>query len=117
LFIQTCFGILGGIGSHPDDIMHMKRTADRLFGDQYEWSVLGAGARQMSIVAMAASMGGNVRVGLEDSLWAGKGRLARTNAEQVTLARQVIEGMGLEVATPDEARAILDLKGGDRTNI
>lgn len=117
LFIQTCFGILGGIGSHPDDVMHMKRTADRLFGDQYEWSVLGAGARQMSIVAMAASMGGNVRVGLEDSLWAGKGRLARTNAEQVTLARQIVEGMGLEIATPDEAREILDLKGADRTNI
>ena len=117
LFIQTCFGILGGIGSHPDDVMHMKRTADRLFGDQYEWSVLGAGARQMSIVAMAASMGGNVRVGLEDSLWAGRGRLAESNAEQVTLARQIIEGMGLSVATPAEARAILDLKGADRTAI
>jgi uncharacterized protein (DUF849 family) len=117
LFIQTCFGILGGIGSHPDDVMHMKRTADRLFGNQYEWSVLGAGARQMSIVAMAASMGGNVRVGLEDSLWAGRGRLAESNAEQVTLARQIIEGMGLEVATPAEARAILDLKGADRTAI
>jgi uncharacterized protein (DUF849 family) len=97
--------------------MHMKRTADRLFGDQYEWSVLGAGARQMSIVAMAASMGGNVRVGLEDSLWAGRGKLAESNAQQVTLARQIIEGMGLEIATPDEARAILDLKGADRTNI
>ncbi|MDB5738551.1 MAG: hypothetical protein JWO65_2219, partial [Sphingomonas bacterium] len=117
LFIQTCFGILGGIGSHPDDVMHMKRTADRLFGDQYEWSVLGAGARQMSIVAMAASMGGNVRVGLEDSLWAGRGKLAETNAQQVRLARQIIEGLGLEVATPKEARAILDLKGGDRTAI
>lgn len=117
LFIQTCFGILGGIGSHPDDVMHMKRTADRLFGDQYEWSVLGAGARQMSIVAMAASMGGNVRVGLEDSLWAGRGRLAESNAEQVTLARQIIEGMGLSVATPAEARVILDLKGADRTAI
>ncbi|OAN56259.1 3-keto-5-aminohexanoate cleavage protein [Sphingobium sp. TCM1] len=116
LFIQTCFGILGGIGSHPDDVMHMKRTADRLFGDQYQWSVLGAGARQMSIVAMAASMGGNVRVGLEDSLWAGRGKLATTNAQQVTLARTIIEGMGLEVATPDEARAMLDLKGGDRVN-
>ncbi|MDB5685984.1 MAG: hypothetical protein JWR77_573, partial [Rhizorhabdus sp.] len=89
----------------------------RLFGDQYEWSVLGAGARQMSIVAMAASIGGNVRVGLEDSLWAGRGKLAETNAQQVTLARQIIEGMGLSVATPDEARQILDLKGGDRTNI
>lgn len=117
LFIQTCFGILGGIGSHPDDIMHMKRTADRLFGDQYEWSVLGAGARQMSVVAMAASMGGNVRVGLEDSLWAGPGRLAQTNAEQVATARKIIEGLGLTVATPDEARQILDLKGGDRTAI
>ena len=117
LFIQTCFGILGGIGGHPDDVMHMKRTADRLFGDQYEWSVLGAGSRQMSIVAMAASMGGNVRVGLEDSLWAGPGRLAETNAQQVSTARQIIEGMGLAVATPDEARQILALKGGDHTAI
>jgi len=117
LFVQTCFGILGGIGSHPDDVSHMKRTADRLFGDQYEWSVLGAGARQMSIVAMAAAMGGNVRVGLEDSLWAGPGRLAETNAEQVATARSIVESMGLSVATPDEARQILDLKGGDRTNV
>jgi uncharacterized protein (DUF849 family) len=117
LFVQTCFGILGGIGSHPDDVMHMKRTADRLFGDQYEWSVLGAGARQMGIVAMAASMGGNVRVGLEDSLWGGRGRLAETNAEQVRSARSIIEGMGLSVATPAEARAILKLKGADRTAI
>jgi uncharacterized protein (DUF849 family) len=117
LFIQTCFGILGGIGSHPDDVMHMKRTADRLFGDQYDWSVLGAGAKQMSIIAMAASMGGNVRVGLEDSLWGGPGRLAETNAEQVATARQIIEGMGLSVATPDEAREILSLKGADRTAI
>jgi uncharacterized protein (DUF849 family) len=117
LFVQTCFGILGGIGSHPDDVMHMKRTADRLFGNQYEWSVLGAGAKQMSIVAMAASMGGNVRVGLEDSLWGGPGRLAETNAQQVASARSIIEGMGLSVATPDEAREILALKGGDRTEI
>lgn len=116
LFIQTCFGILGGIGSHHDDVMHMKRTADRLFGDQYEWSVLGAGARQMSIVAMAASMGGNVRVGLEDSLWGGPGRLAETNAEQVRMARSIIENMGLSVATPDEAREILALKGGDKVS-
>jgi uncharacterized protein (DUF849 family) len=116
LFIQTCFGILGGIGSHPDDVIHMKRTADRLFGTQYEWSVLGAGARQMSIVAMAASMGGNVRVGLEDSLWAGKGRLAETNAQQVANARQIIEAMGLAIATPEEAREILHLKGADKTN-
>ena len=117
LFIQTVFGILGGIGAHPEDVMHMKRTADRLFGDQFEWSVLGAGARQMPIVAMAASMGGNVRVGLEDSLWAGKGKLAQSNAEQVRTARQIIEGLGLEVATPAEARLILDLKGSDRTAI
>lgn len=117
LFIQTCFGILGGIGSHPDDIVHMKRTADRLFGDQYEWSVLGAGAKQMSIISMAAAMGGNVRVGLEDSLWAGPGKLAETNAQQVRMAREIIENMGLSVATPDEARAILALKGADRTNI
>src|SRR3546814_10517912 len=82
--------------------MHMKRTADRLFGDQYEWSVLGAGARQMSIVAMAASMGGNVRVGLEDSLWGGPGKLAESNAEQVRTARQIVEGLGLSVATTDE---------------
>ena len=117
LFIQTCFGILGGIGSHPDDVMHMKRTADRLFGDQYEWSVLGAGARQMSVVAMAASMGGNVRVGLEDSLWAGPGKLAETNAQQVAMARSIIENLGLAVATPAEAREILALKGADRTAI
>jgi uncharacterized protein (DUF849 family) len=117
LFVQTCFGILGGIGSHPDDVVHMKRTADRLFGDHYEWSVLGAGARQMKVVAMAAAMGGNVRVGLEDSLWAGPGRLAETNAQQVMMAREIIENMGLAVATPDEARAILLLKGADRTAI
>jgi uncharacterized protein (DUF849 family) len=117
LFVQSCFGILGGIGGHPDDVMHMKRTADRLFGDKYEWSVLGAGARQMSIVAMAAAMGGNVRVGLEDSLWGGPGRLAETNAEQVLTARKIVEAMGLSVASPDEARAILCLQGADRTAI
>lgn len=110
-FIQTVFGILGGIGVHPDDVMHMKRTADRLFGDSYRWSVLGAGRHQMKIAAMAASMGGNVRVGLEDSLWIGAGTLARSNAEQVTRVRQIIEGLGLEVATPAEAREILQLKG------
>jgi len=111
LFIQTVFGILGGIGSHPDDVMHMKRTADRLFGDSYRWSVLGAGASQMKIAAMAASMGGNVRVGLEDSLWIAKGQLAKTNAEQVRKVRDILEGLGLEVATPAEAREILQLKG------
>lgn len=114
LFVQTVFGLLGGIGPHPDDVMHMKRTADRLFGDNYVWSVLGAGRAQMPIAAMAASMGGNVRVGLEDSLWAGRGKLAQSNAEQVRQARQIIEGLGLEVANPDEARAILELKGGDK---
>lgn len=113
LFIQTCFGLLGGIGSHPDDLMHMKRTADRLFGEAYRWSVLGAGRSQMQIVAMAAAMGGNVRVGLEDNLWSGPGKLAASNAEQVVKARQIIEGLGLEVATPDEVRAVLSLKGGE----
>ena len=113
LFIQTCFGLLGGIGAHPDDVMHMKRTADRLFGDNYRWSVLAAGANQMRVAAMAASMGGHVRVGLEDSLWIGAGKLAETNAQQVTRVRQIIEGLGLEIATPDDAREILSLKGGD----
>ena len=114
LFIQTVFGLLGGIGSHPDEVMHMKRTADRLFGDNYRWSVLGAGRSQMPIAAMAAAMGGNVRVGLEDSLWLGAGTLAESNASQVTQVRKIIEGLGLEVATPDEAREILELKGSDR---
>jgi uncharacterized protein (DUF849 family) len=111
LFVQTCFGLLGGIGAHPEEVLHMKRTADRLFGKDYRWSVLGAGAAQMKVVAQAAAMGGHVRVGLEDNLWLKKGVLARTNAEQVQAARQILEGLGLEVATPDEARAILDLKG------
>lgn len=110
-FIQTVFGILGGIGTHPDDVMHMKRTADRLFGDDYRWSVLGAGASQMKVAAMAASMGGNVRVGLEDSLWIGKGKLAKCNAEQVRRVRDILEGLGMEIATPAEAREILQLKG------
>ena len=113
-FVQSVFGILGGIAGHPEDVIHMKRTADRLFGDSYHWSVLGAGSQQMRIAAQAASMGGNVRVGLEDSLWAGKGRLATSNAEQVKIVRQILEGLGLEIATPDEARAILELKGGDQ---
>jgi uncharacterized protein (DUF849 family) len=114
LFIQTVFGLLGGIGPHPEEVMHMKRTADRLFGDAYRWSVLGAGRSQMPIAAMGASMGSNVRVGLEDSLWIGAGRLAESNAQQVSQVRQIIEGLGLEVATPDEARAILELKGADK---
>ena len=112
-FVQTVFGILGGIGAHPEDVLHMKRTADRLFGRDYRWSVLGAGRSQMAIAAMSAAMGGNVRVGLEDSLWIGAGRLAESNAQQVRKAREIIEGLGLAVATPAEAREILALKGKD----
>jgi uncharacterized protein (DUF849 family) len=114
LFIQTVFGLLGGIGPHPDDVMHMKRTADRLFGTHYRWSVLGAGRSQMPVAAMAAAMGGNVRVGLEDSLWIGAGRLAESNAQQVRQVRKIIEGLGLDIASPDEARDILQLKGANR---
>jgi len=116
LFVQSVFGILGGIGTHYEDVIMMKRTCDRLFGDQYRWSVLGAGRNQMPIAAMAAAMGGNVRVGLEDSLWIGPGKLAESNAQQVTKVRQIIEGLGLEVASADEAREILALKGGDKVN-
>jgi len=112
LFIQSVFGIRGGIGPHPEDVMHMKRTADRLFGDAYLWSVLGAGRNQMFIAAMSAVMGGNVRVGLEDSLWLGRGQLAKSNAEQVTKAKRILEELGLTVATPDDARQMLKLKGG-----
>ncbi|MDB6001263.1 MAG: hypothetical protein JWP52_2962, partial [Rhizobacter sp.] len=113
--IQSVFGLLGGIGPHPEDVVHMKRTADRLFGDDYVWSVLGAGRHQMPIAAQSLAMGGNVRVGLEDSLWDGPGQLARSNADQVKRVRTLLEGMSLQVATPDEARAILDLKG--RTDV
>ncbi len=113
-FIQSVFGILGGIGPHPEDVAHMKRTADRLFGDQYQWSVLGAGRNQLPVAMQAISLGGNVRVGMEDSLWSGPGKLATSNAEQVKLARQMIEALGLEVATPDDARELLELKGADR---
>jgi uncharacterized protein (DUF849 family) len=114
-FIQSVFGILGGIGPHPEDVMHMRRTADRLFGrDKYHWSVLGAGRNQMAIAAMSVAMGGNVRVGLEDSLWIGPGKLAESNAAQVTQARQIIEGLGYQIASADEAREILELKGADK---
>jgi uncharacterized protein (DUF849 family) len=113
-FVQTVFGILGGIGAHPEDVMHMKRTADRLFGADYRWSVLGAGRSQMPVAAMSAAMGGNVRVGLEDSLWIGAGRLAESNAQQVRKVREIIEGLGLSIASADEAREILVLKGKDR---
>jgi uncharacterized protein (DUF849 family) len=114
LFVQTVFGILGGIGPHPEDVIHMRRTADRLFGKDYKWSVLGAGRNQMPIASMAAAMGGNVRVGLEDSLWDGPGTLAASNAAQVKRARMILEGLSLEIATPAEARELLELKGGDK---
>jgi uncharacterized protein (DUF849 family) len=116
LFVQSVFGLLGGIGPHPEDVLHMRRTADRLFGDSYRWSVLGAGRNQMNIASIAAAIGGNVRVGLEDSLWDGPGKLAESNAAQVKRVRQIIEGLGMSAATPDEAREILSLKGGDRVN-
>jgi uncharacterized protein (DUF849 family) len=114
--IQSVFGILGGIGPHPEDVLHMKRTADRLFGNAYVWSVLGAGRNQIPIATQSAAMGGNVRVGLEDSLWDGPGKLAESNADQVTRIRHIIEGLSLEVATPDEARQILQLKGHQNVN-
>jgi uncharacterized protein (DUF849 family) len=115
-FVQSVFGLLGGIGTHPEDVMHMKRTADRLFGSDVRWSVLGAGASQFRIATQAISMGGNVLVGLEDSIWIGRGELAQSNAQQVTKVRSIIEGMGLEIATSDEAREMLSLKGGDQVN-
>ena len=115
-FIQSVFGILGGIGPHPEDVAHMRRTADRLFGSDYVWSVLGAGRNQLPIAAQSVALGGHVRVGLEDSLWIGPGKLAESNAQQVRAARQVIEGLAMEVATPAEARAILQLKGAHDVN-
>ena len=116
LFIQSVFGLRGGIGNHAEDVLHMKRTADRLFGDDYFWSVLGAGRGQMPIAVMSAVMGGNVRVGLEDSLWIGKGKLAQSNADQVSKIRRILEELGLEIATPDDARAMLKLKGSANVN-
>lgn len=112
-FIQSVFGLLGGIGAHPEDLMHMKRTADRLFGDDYQWSILGAGKNQIALASMGAAQGSNVRVGLEDSLWIGPGMLAESNAAQVSKMRQVLEGMSLEIASPEEARDMLNLKGAD----
>lgn len=116
LFVQSVFGLLGGIGVHPEDIIHMRRTADRLFGDDYIWSVLGAGRNQMPIACQSLNMGGNVRVGLEDSLWSGPGQLAQSNAVQVANIKTIIESLGLEVATPADARQILALKGQDQVN-
>ncbi len=115
-FVQSVFGILGGIGGHPEDVMHMRRTADRLFGKDYHWSVLGAGRNQMTIATQSLALGGNIRVGLEDSLWLGPGQLAKSNAEQVAKARRIIEEIGLEAASPEDARAILGLKGGDKVD-
>ncbi|RWM02374.1 3-keto-5-aminohexanoate cleavage protein [Mesorhizobium sp.] len=113
LFLQFVLGILGGIGADPDNLVHMKRIADKLFGDSYQFSVLAAGRHQMPLISIAAAMGGNVRVGLEDSLYDGK-QLAKSNADQVRRIRGILEGMSLEVATPSEAREMLALKGGDR---
>ena len=113
-FVQLIFGILGGIGAELDNLLFMKRTADRLFGDDYLWSVLAAGRHQIPFATQAATMGGNVRVGLEDSLYISKGVLAKSNAEQVSKIRRIVEELGHEIATPDEARKMLALKGADR---
>ena len=117
LFVQSIFGILGGIGADPENVTHMRRIADKLFGDDYLWSVLAGGRHQLPLVTMGATMGGNVRVGLEDSLYAGKGRLATSNAEQVTIIRRILERLSLEIATPAEAREMLALKGADQIAI
>ncbi len=111
--VQSIFGILGGIGAEMENIIFMKQTADRLFGDDYVWSVLAAGRYQMPFVTQAAMLGGNVRVGLEDSLNIGKGKLASSNAEQVRKVRRILEELGYEIASPAEARSVLGLKGGD----
>ena len=116
VFVQMVFGILGGIGSDARNLTFMKETADRLFGDDYNWSVLGAGRAQMPFATQAAMLGGNVRVGLEDSLYISRGKLAASSAEQVTKIRRIVEELGLQIATPDEARAMLGLKGADRVN-
>jgi len=112
-FVQSIFGILGGIGADPDNLLHMRMIADRLFGDDYYLSVLAAGKHQMSFVTMSALLGGNVRVGLEDSLYAGRGKLATSNAEQVAKIRRILEELSFEIATPDEARAMIQTKGRD----
>ena len=114
LFVQTIFGILGGIGADHENLMHMRRIANKLFGADYRWSILAAGKHQMSFVTMGAMMGGNVRVGLEDSLYVARGELAKSNADQVAKVRRIVEDLSLEVATPAEARVMLGLKGGDQ---
>lgn len=110
-FIQSVFGLLGGIGAHPEDLMHMKRTADRLFGSDYQWSILGAGKNQMTLASMGAAQGANVRVGLEDSLWIEPGKLAQSSKDQVTKVRNILEELSLDIATPNQVRDILKLKG------
>ena len=114
LFVQTIFGILGGIGAEHRNLNFMRETADHLFGDDYVWSVLAAGRHQMPFITAAAVMGGNVRVGLEDSLYLGKGKLARNSGEQVAKIRRILEELSLEVASPGEVRAMLGLKGADQ---
>jgi uncharacterized protein (DUF849 family) len=116
LFVQSIFGILGGQGADTENLLHAKRIADKLFGADYQWSVMACGRHQIPFTTMAALNGAHVRVGLEDSLYAGKGRLAESNAEQVRLIRQILEALSLEIASPDEARAILKLKGADHVN-
>ena len=116
LFVQTIFGILGGIGADEENLMHMKRIADKLFGDDYQWSILAAGRHQMNFVTMGAMLGGNIRVGLEDSLYIAKGELAKSNAEQVAKVKRIVEDLSMDVATPAEAREMLALKGGDMVN-
>lgn len=117
LFIQSVIGILGGIGTDPDNVLFMRRTADRLFGEDYVWSVLAAGRHQMPLITQAAMLGGNVRVGLEDSLYIGRGKLAASNAEQVTKIRRILEELGFGIASPDEARQMLALKGRELVNL
>ncbi len=114
--IQSIFGVLGGIGPEMDNVIFMKQTADRLFGDNYIWSVLAAGRFQIPFVTQAAMMGGNVRVGLEDSIYLGKGVLAKSNAEQVIKIKKILEELGMQIATPDDTRSILGLKGKDLVN-
>lgn len=116
LFIQSVFGLRGGIGAHAEDVLHQKRTADRLFGDAYHWSVLAAGKHQMPIATMSSLMGGNVRVGLEDSLYIGRGQLAQSNADQVRKIRRILEELGMEIAAPDDVREMLGLKGPNDVN-
>jgi len=115
MLIQTIFGILGGIGPEAENLMHMRRIADHLFGDDFHWSILGAGRHQMGLITMGAIMGGHCRVGIEDSIYLKKGQLAKSNAEQVAKIRTILNELSLEIATPDEARKMLACKG--RNNV